>query len=159
MTIGRPGKSKAMNEKNTLLETGSGASVRYGAVPGRRRRPGGRRRQRNLRPRPVPDARLACTGQGSHRRAGRAPPGVANVAPGRMSARWTLLAWSMEWVSTRNSFPSPIQLRLVQLRIIDRLTKESAFAQIGDRYQGYTPSRAKPNRALCHSCAFPLCHS
>jgi hypothetical protein len=76
--------------------------------------------------------------------------------------RYDLGFWSLyEQSGTR--FPmvaSPFyhQLHIVQLRIMHRLTGESEFARVADRWESYTRSRAKRTRALCYKSAFKLCY-
>jgi len=50
------------------------------------------------------------------------------------------------------------QLHIVQLRVMHRLTGESKFAEVADRWQSYTLSRANRTRALCYKSAFKLCY-
>jgi hypothetical protein len=50
------------------------------------------------------------------------------------------------------------QLHIVQLRVLHRLTGEATFAQVADRWQSYTRSRANRTRALCYKSAFKLCY-
>jgi heparosan-N-sulfate-glucuronate 5-epimerase len=50
------------------------------------------------------------------------------------------------------------RLHIVQLRIMHRLTGEKKFAQLADRWEGYTRSRSNRTRALCYKSAFKLCY-
>jgi hypothetical protein len=50
------------------------------------------------------------------------------------------------------------QLHIVQLRVMHRLTGESTFARVADRWEGYTRSRTKRARALAYKSAFKLCY-
>lgn len=50
------------------------------------------------------------------------------------------------------------RLHLVQLRVMHRLTGETEFAQVADRWERYTHSRANRTRALCYKSAFKLCY-
>jgi len=50
------------------------------------------------------------------------------------------------------------RLHIVQLRVMHRLTGEREFAQVADRWEGYTRSRANRTRALCYKSAFKLCY-
>lgn len=50
------------------------------------------------------------------------------------------------------------QLHIVQLRIMHRLTEEEKFAEVADRWESYTRSRANRIRALCYKSAFKLCY-
>jgi hypothetical protein len=47
-------------------------------------------------------------------------------------------------------------LHIVQLRIMHRLTGEQKFAQVSDRWENYTRSRANRARAICYKSAFKL---
>lgn len=76
--------------------------------------------------------------------------------------RYDLGFWSLyEQSGTRLPMvASPFyhRLHIVQLRIMHRLTAERTFAQVADRWEGYTHSRAKRTRALCYKSAFKLCY-
>jgi hypothetical protein len=48
------------------------------------------------------------------------------------------------------------RLHIVQLRIMHRLTGEQKFAQVSDRWENYTRSRANRARAICYKSAFKL---
>ena len=50
------------------------------------------------------------------------------------------------------------QLHIVQLRIMNRLTGESKFAEVAERWDGYAKSRGHRARALCYKSAFKLCY-
>jgi heparosan-N-sulfate-glucuronate 5-epimerase len=50
------------------------------------------------------------------------------------------------------------RLHIVQLRILHRLTGEEKFAQVADRWESYTRSRANRTRARCYKSAFKLCY-
>jgi hypothetical protein len=50
------------------------------------------------------------------------------------------------------------QLHIVQLRVMHRLTGESEFARVADRWVGYSRSRANRSRALFYKTAFKLCY-
>ena len=50
------------------------------------------------------------------------------------------------------------QLHIVQLRVLHRLTGETAFAQVADRWESYARSRANRTRALFYKSAFKLCY-
>jgi len=50
------------------------------------------------------------------------------------------------------------RLHIAQLRVMVRLTGEEKFAQIADRWESYSHSRAKRTRALCYKSAFKLCY-
>lgn len=50
------------------------------------------------------------------------------------------------------------RLHIVQLRVMQRLTGEAAFAQVADRWESYTRSRANRTRALCCKAVFKLCY-
>jgi heparosan-N-sulfate-glucuronate 5-epimerase len=50
------------------------------------------------------------------------------------------------------------QLHIVQLRIMQRLTGEAAFATVADRWESYSRSRNKRARALCYKSVFKLCY-
>ena len=50
------------------------------------------------------------------------------------------------------------RLHIVQLRVMHRLTGEEKFADVAERWEGYTRSRAKRSRALCYKSAFKLCY-
>jgi heparosan-N-sulfate-glucuronate 5-epimerase len=50
------------------------------------------------------------------------------------------------------------RLHVVQLRIMHRLTGENKFAEVADRWERYTRSRANRNRALLYKTAFKLCY-
>ena len=49
-------------------------------------------------------------------------------------------------------------LHVVQLRVMHRLTGESKFAEVAQRWESYTQSRANRTRALCYKSAFKLCY-
>jgi hypothetical protein len=48
------------------------------------------------------------------------------------------------------------QLHIVQLRVMHRLTGDTYFSQVADRWETYTRSRAKRTRALCYKSVFKL---
>ncbi len=50
------------------------------------------------------------------------------------------------------------QLHIVQLRIMHRLTGESKFAEVADRWQTYASSHTNRTRALAYKAAFKLCY-
>jgi hypothetical protein len=50
------------------------------------------------------------------------------------------------------------RLHIVQLRVMHRLTGEEKFAQVADRWEGYTRSRINRARALGYKAAFKLCY-
>jgi len=50
------------------------------------------------------------------------------------------------------------QLHIVQLRIMHRLTGETAFARTADRWESYSQSRSNRARALCYKSVFKLCY-
>ena len=50
------------------------------------------------------------------------------------------------------------RLHIVQLRVMHRLTGETRFAEVADRWEDYTRSRANRTRALCYKSAFKLCY-
>jgi hypothetical protein len=50
------------------------------------------------------------------------------------------------------------RLHIVQLRVMHRLTGEAVFAQVANRWESYTSSRAKRTRALYYKAAFKLCY-
>jgi len=50
------------------------------------------------------------------------------------------------------------RLHIVQLRIMYRLTGDSAFSRVADRWEGYTWSRVGRTRALIYKSAFKLCY-
>ena len=50
------------------------------------------------------------------------------------------------------------QLHIVQLRVMQRLTGEEAFARVADRWETYARSRTKRARALCYKSAFKICY-
>jgi heparosan-N-sulfate-glucuronate 5-epimerase len=76
--------------------------------------------------------------------------------------RYDLGFWSLyEQSGTR--FPmvaSPFyhRLHVVQLRVMYRLSAEAKFAQVAERWENYTRSRAKRTRALCYKSAFKLAY-
>jgi hypothetical protein len=76
--------------------------------------------------------------------------------------RYDLGFWSLyEQSGTRLPMvASPFyhQLHIVQLRVMHRLTGEALFAQVADRWEGYSRSRSKRIRALCYKSAFKLCY-
>jgi len=76
--------------------------------------------------------------------------------------RYDLGFWSLyEQSGTRLPMvASPFyhQLHIVQLRVMHRMTGEEKFAEVADRWQSYTQSRAKRTRALCYKSAFKLCY-
>jgi heparosan-N-sulfate-glucuronate 5-epimerase len=77
-------------------------------------------------------------------------------------SRYDLGFWSLyEQSGTRLPMvASPFyhQLHVVQLRIMHRLTGESIFAQVADRWESYGNSRSKRTRALIYKSAFKLCY-
>src|SRR5215467_7126944 len=50
------------------------------------------------------------------------------------------------------------RLHIVQLRVIERLTGESKFAEVADKWEKYTHSRSNRSRALLYKAAFKLCN-
>jgi len=76
--------------------------------------------------------------------------------------RYDLGFWSLyEQSGTRLPMvASPFyhQLHIVQLRILDRLTGEDAFAQFANRWEGYSRSRGNRTHALLYKSVFKLCH-
>jgi heparosan-N-sulfate-glucuronate 5-epimerase len=50
------------------------------------------------------------------------------------------------------------RLHIVQLRVMHRLTGEAKFAEVADRWEHYTRSRANRSRALLYKAAFKLCY-
>jgi heparosan-N-sulfate-glucuronate 5-epimerase len=76
--------------------------------------------------------------------------------------RYDLGFWSLyEQSGTRLPMvASPFyhRLHIVQLRVMHRLTGEPKFAEVADRWQRYSQSRAKRTRALCYKSAFKLCY-
>ncbi len=74
--------------------------------------------------------------------------------------RYDLGFWSLyEQSGTRLPMvASPFyhQLHIVQLRIMHRLTGESAFANVADRWESYARSRINRTRAICCKTAFKL---
>jgi len=50
------------------------------------------------------------------------------------------------------------QLHIVQLRIMHRLTGETAFAQMADRWANYARNPFHRAQALCYKAAFKLCY-
>jgi heparosan-N-sulfate-glucuronate 5-epimerase len=50
------------------------------------------------------------------------------------------------------------RLHIVQLRILHRMTGQSAFHEYADRWQFYAQSRARRIAALCYKSAFKLCY-
>ena len=50
------------------------------------------------------------------------------------------------------------QLHIVQLRIMHRLTGETAFAQMADRWANYARNPLHRAQALCYKAAFKLCY-
>ncbi len=76
--------------------------------------------------------------------------------------RYDLGFWSLyEQSGTRLPMvASPFyhRLHIVQLRVMHRLTGEPLFAQVADRWEGYTLSRSNRTRALCYKSAFKLCY-
>ena len=50
------------------------------------------------------------------------------------------------------------RLHIVQLRVTHRLTGEALFAEVADRWEAYTHSRANRLRALAYKSAFKLCY-
>jgi len=46
----------------------------------------------------------------------------------------------------------------VQLRVMHRLTGESTFARVADRWETYTHSRLNRTRALAYKSVFKLCY-
>lgn len=48
------------------------------------------------------------------------------------------------------------QLHIVQLRVMYRLTNESLFAEVADRWEAYSDSKSKRSRALLYKVAFKL---
>lgn len=48
------------------------------------------------------------------------------------------------------------QLHIVQLRVMQRLTRQNQFSLVADRWEHYSRSRAKRTRALCYKSAFKL---
>jgi heparosan-N-sulfate-glucuronate 5-epimerase len=76
--------------------------------------------------------------------------------------RYDLGFWSLyEQSGTRLPMvASPFyhRLHIVQLRIMHRLTGDTAFGQVADRWEGYTRSRVNRTRALVYKSAFKLCY-
>jgi heparosan-N-sulfate-glucuronate 5-epimerase len=76
--------------------------------------------------------------------------------------RYDLGFWSLyEQSGTRLPMvASPFyhQLHIVQLRAMHRLTGESTFARIADRWETYTRSRLNRARALAYKSVFKLCY-
>ncbi len=74
--------------------------------------------------------------------------------------RYDLGFWSLyEQSGTRLPMvASPFyhQLHIVQLRIMHRLTGETRFREVADRWQGYAQRRRNRTRALCYKTAFKL---
>jgi hypothetical protein len=50
------------------------------------------------------------------------------------------------------------RLHITQLRVMHRITAETAFAQYADRWESYLRSAMKRTRALCYKGAFKLCY-
>ena len=77
-------------------------------------------------------------------------------------ARYDLGFWSLyEQSGTRlpmvaSSFYH--RLHIVQLRVMHRLTGEAKFADVADRWQNYTHSRANRARAMIYKAVFKLAH-
>jgi heparosan-N-sulfate-glucuronate 5-epimerase len=76
--------------------------------------------------------------------------------------RYDLGFWSLyEQSGTRLPMvASPFyhRLHIVQLRVMRRLTGEQRFAEVANRWESYTRSRANRTRALCYKSAFKLCY-
>jgi hypothetical protein len=76
--------------------------------------------------------------------------------------RYDVGFWSLyEQSGTRlKMIASPFyhRLHIVQLRVLARMTGNPYFAQIAERWEGYTRSRAKRAAALCYKSAFKLCY-
>jgi heparosan-N-sulfate-glucuronate 5-epimerase len=76
--------------------------------------------------------------------------------------RYDLGFWSLyEQSGTRLPMvASPFyhRLHIVQLRIMHRLTGDTAFSQVADRWEGYTRSPVNRTRALLYKSAFKLCY-
>ncbi|HME35469.1 MAG TPA: D-glucuronyl C5-epimerase family protein [Candidatus Sulfotelmatobacter sp.] len=76
--------------------------------------------------------------------------------------RYDLGFWSLyEQSGTRLPMvASPFyhQLHIVQLRVMHRLTGESTFARVADRWETYTRSRTNRARALAYKSVFKLCY-
>ena len=76
--------------------------------------------------------------------------------------RYDLGFWSLyEQSGTRlPMIASPFyhRLHITQLRMMHRITSESAFARYADRWEGYSRSASKRTRALCYKGAFKLCY-
>jgi heparosan-N-sulfate-glucuronate 5-epimerase len=50
------------------------------------------------------------------------------------------------------------RLHIIQLRIMHRLTGETKFAEVANRWEQYTQSRTNRTRALLYKTAFKLCY-
>jgi hypothetical protein len=50
------------------------------------------------------------------------------------------------------------RLHIVQLKILHKMTGQDVFAQVSERWDGYTKSPVKKTRALCCKSAFKLCY-
>ena len=76
--------------------------------------------------------------------------------------RYDLGFWSLyEQSGTRLPMvASPFyhRLHIVQLRVMHRLTGETRFSEVADRWHRYSESRANRARALCYKSAFKLCY-
>ena len=76
--------------------------------------------------------------------------------------RYDLGFWSLyEQSGTRLPMvASPFyhQLHIVQLRIMHRLTGETVFARVADRWEDYSRSRVNRTRALVSKSVFKLCY-
>jgi heparosan-N-sulfate-glucuronate 5-epimerase len=76
--------------------------------------------------------------------------------------RYDLGFWSLyEQSGTRLPMVASLfyhRLHIVQLRVMHRLTGESKFADIADRWENYARSRTNRTRALCYKSAFKLCY-
>ena len=76
--------------------------------------------------------------------------------------RYDLGFWSLyEQSGTRipmAASPFYHQLHVVQLRVMHRLTGETKFTRVADRWESYARSRSKRARALCYKSAFKLCY-
>ena len=76
--------------------------------------------------------------------------------------RYDLGFWSLyEQSGTRLPMvASPFyhRLHILQLRVMHRLTGENKFAEVADRWEGYSASRIKRARALAYKSLFKLCY-
>jgi len=68
---------------------------------------------------------------------------------------WSLYEQSGTWLPMVAS-PFYHRLHIAQLRVMHRMTGDTAFARVADRWESYTFSPSKRTRALCYKTAFKL---